>query len=130
MVKIGGPPLRGGPKQTETEVSFYNRNTQRAIEHNFDQLDLFHALQTAQPVKLRPELEGVVVDFRTRTKCRCGTRMAIVSLSAHDQCQPELKCFTCGKQRGFIAPQHAEYLSEFVNQFGPPSAPILLPRLR
>jgi hypothetical protein len=69
-------------------------------------------------------LVGLAVVLADR--CRCGGNLARVDPSALHQAA--LSCRGCGRHRGFLERNTANFVTEIIKQFGPLTQPIVLRR--
>ena len=73
---------------------------------------------------LLPKTSSPLADLRVNVAddCTCGIRETAISDGR------ELKCVACGASRGKLGPRATTFLTEIINKFGRPTAPITLRR--
>jgi hypothetical protein len=86
------------------------------------QLDLFTAAAAAATAD--PLLDLAV---RLPDKCKCGSAVALIGAGKGPH-QAELCCRDCNAHRGWLSRETHGFLTEIVNKFGCPDAPIMIRR--
>jgi hypothetical protein len=98
------------------------RQTRRVKNKPVEQLELLYAPIVRPPVD---PLHGLAVQLPDT--CSCGSRASIIG-AGRGRHSASLFCSRCGSYRGLVPLQIHAFLSEIVNKFGRPAAPIEIRR--